>query len=91
MQIPVDLSLIILLGVSHGVVSISLPGANVFPGNEAYTAGLARLLDEWLAEVSLLRHPIPSSTLSQTAQLVRTFPDRFSFFAVMPLPYTKSA
>ncbi|OIW30329.1 hypothetical protein CONLIGDRAFT_661675 [Coniochaeta ligniaria NRRL 30616] len=59
--------------VSHGVVSISLPGANVFQGNQAYTAGLARLLNEWMAE------------------LVRTFPERFSFFAVMPLPYTRSA
>ncbi|KAB5531275.1 hypothetical protein GE09DRAFT_1146520 [Coniochaeta sp. 2T2.1] len=59
--------------VAHGYVSISLPGANAFPGNEVYTAGLARLLNEWMAE------------------LVRTYPGRFSFFAVMPLPYTKSA
>ncbi|KAK3400897.1 hypothetical protein B0T20DRAFT_154772 [Sordaria brevicollis] len=59
--------------ISRGIISMSAPGATVFYGNEAYTVGLARLLNEWLAE------------------LKRSFPDRFDFYAVMPLPYNTAA
>ncbi|KAK1778745.1 hypothetical protein QBC45DRAFT_327634 [Copromyces sp. CBS 386.78] len=59
--------------ISRSIISMSTPGAMVFYGNEAYTAGLARLLNEWLAE------------------LKQSFPDRFGFYAVMPLPYNTAA
>lgn len=45
----------------------------MFPGNEAKSIALARLLNEYLAALSY------------------TYPDRFTFFAVTPLPYTQSA
>lgn len=38
--------------ISHAVLSISTPGSNVFLGNQTLSIGLARLLNEWLAEVS---------------------------------------
>lgn len=59
--------------VSRSILSISTPGSVVYPGNAAYSVGLARLLNEWLAE------------------LHRQLPDRFDFFAVVPLPYVDAA
>ncbi|KAK3334323.1 hypothetical protein B0H65DRAFT_79809 [Neurospora tetraspora] len=59
--------------ITRAIISMSTPGATVFYGNEAYSVGLARLLNEWLAE------------------LKRSFPNRFDFFAVMPLPYNNAA
>ena len=38
--------------ISHAILSISMPGSNVFLGDQVLTVGLARLLNEWLAEVS---------------------------------------
>lgn len=38
--------------IAHSVLSISTPGSVIFPGNEAASVGLARVLNEWLAEVS---------------------------------------
>lgn len=38
--------------ISHAVLSISTPASNVFLGNQTLSVGLARLLNEWLAEVS---------------------------------------
>lgn len=38
--------------ISHAVLSISTPASNVFLGNQTLSIGLARLLNEWLAEVS---------------------------------------
>lgn len=49
--------------VTHVVLSISTPGSNVFPEDRVLTAGLARLLNEWLVEASelaILYHPSPS-------------------------------
>lgn len=37
--------------ISRGILSISSPGSAVYLGNEAYTVGIARLLNEWLAEL----------------------------------------
>lgn len=77
--------------VKYGIVAISAPGSGVFPGNTdppsnsvysprliflgnaAYSIGLARLLNEWVAA------------------LVRAYPERFGFYAVMPLPYSDAA
>lgn len=59
--------------VKRGIVAISAPGSGVFPGNVAYSIGLARLLNEWVAA------------------LVRAYPERFGFYAVMPLPYSSAA
>lgn len=59
--------------IAHSVVSISTPGSVVFVGNETYSVGLARLLNEWMAEV------------------VKLFPQHFSFYAVTPLPYVSAA
>lgn len=39
--------------IRHSVLSISTPGSTVYLGNETASVGLARLLNEWLAEVSL--------------------------------------
>lgn len=55
------------------MISISAPGSVVFPGNQTASAGLARLLNEWLAA------------------LVDVYPERFSFYGVVPLPYTAAA
>ncbi|RDI88931.1 hypothetical protein Vi05172_g1350 [Venturia inaequalis] len=38
-------------GIAHSILSISTPGSVVFIGNETYSVGLARLLNEWMAEV----------------------------------------
>lgn len=38
--------------ISHAVLSISTPGSNLFLGDQVLTVGLARLLNEWLAEMS---------------------------------------
>lgn len=35
--------------IGHDIISISTPGSGVYPGNEAFSAGLARLLNEWVA------------------------------------------
>lgn len=61
------------LAISHDVISISTPGSQIFPGNAAYSVGLARLLNEWVAA------------------LVRTYPEKFSFYATAPLPYVSQA
>lgn len=37
--------------IAHSILSISTPGSVVFVGNETYSVGLARLLNEWMAEV----------------------------------------
>ena len=60
-------------GISHSVLAFSSPGANAYPGNEAATAALARLINE------------------QSAAYARAYPSRFSFYAVVPLPYTQAA
>ena len=39
-------------GIGHSVLSISSPGSVVYPGSEAKSAALARLLNEYLAAVS---------------------------------------
>lgn len=33
-------------GIKRGIISISTPGSNVYPGSETLTAALARLLNE---------------------------------------------
>ncbi|KAI4905968.1 hypothetical protein J4E90_011043 [Alternaria incomplexa] len=60
-------------GISHAVVALSSPGANVYPGNREATVALARLINE------------------QSAAYARVYPKRFSFYAVVPLPYTQDA
>jgi predicted TIM-barrel fold metal-dependent hydrolase len=60
-------------GVSRAVLAFSAPGANVFPGNQAATIALARLINE------------------QTAAYARAYPNQFTFYAVVPLPYTQYA
>jgi predicted TIM-barrel fold metal-dependent hydrolase len=60
-------------GISHAVLAFSSPGANVYPGNQAATIALARLINE------------------QSAAYARAYPNRFSFYAVVPLPYTQDA
>ena len=34
------------LDITHDVISISTPGSQIYPGNEKYSVGLARLLNE---------------------------------------------
>lgn len=60
-------------GISRAVLAFSCPGANVFPGSEAATIALARLINE------------------QSAAYARAYPRRFTFYAVVPLPYTQAA
>lgn len=37
--------------IAHAVVSISTPGSTVFAGNETESVALARLLNEWMAQL----------------------------------------
>ena len=60
-------------GISHAVLAFSSPGANVYPGNQAATVALARLINE------------------QSAAYARAYPNLFTFYAVVPLPYTPNA
>ena len=60
-------------GISHSILAFSSPGANVYPGKQAATVALARLINE------------------QSAAYARAYPSRFSFYAVVPLPYTQDA
>jgi predicted TIM-barrel fold metal-dependent hydrolase len=55
--------------IKRSILCISTPQANAFPGDRAKTVALARLLNEFSAE------------------LVRVFPERFSWLAVTALPY----
>ena len=57
--------------ITRSIVCISTPQANAFLGNKAQTIALARLLNEFVAE------------------LVRVYPERFSWMAVTPLPYVE--
>jgi len=55
--------------ITHSVLCISTPQANAFPDDRARTIALARLLNEFSAE------------------LVKVYPERFSWICVTPLPY----
>ncbi|KAF5849414.1 hypothetical protein GGP41_006398 [Bipolaris sorokiniana] len=59
--------------ISQAVLAFSAPGANVYPGDQAATIALARLINE------------------QSAAFARAYPDKFTFYAVVPLPYTPNA
>jgi hypothetical protein len=59
--------------IARSIVCISTPQANAFPDNKPRTIALARLLNEFVAE------------------LVRVYPERFSWMAVTPLPYVEDA
>lgn len=59
--------------ISRAVLAFSSPGANVYPGNQAATIALARLMNE------------------QSAAYAKAYPHIFTFYAVVPLPYTKQA
>ncbi|KAF2792277.1 amidohydrolase 2 [Melanomma pulvis-pyrius CBS 109.77] len=59
--------------ITRSILCISTPQANAFPGEREKTVALARLLNEFAAE------------------LVRVYPERFSFLAVTPLPYVEEA
>ncbi|KAF1952720.1 amidohydrolase 2 [Byssothecium circinans] len=59
--------------IKHSILCISTPQANAFPDDKAKTTALARLLNEFVAE------------------LVRCYPQRFSWMAVLPLPYVEEA
>lgn len=59
--------------IAHSILCVSTPQANAFPDDKAKTVALARLLNEFSAE------------------LVRIYPDRFSWMAVTPLPYVQNA
>ncbi|KAK8152374.1 amidohydrolase 2, partial [Phyllosticta citribraziliensis] len=63
--------------IKRSVVSVSTPGALVYLQDEKKTIAIARLLNE--VREALL------------GKLVETYPDKFSFFAVIPLPYTDAA
>lgn len=59
--------------IAHSVLCVSTPQANAFPDDRAKTIALARLLNEFSAE------------------LVKVYPQRFSWLAVTPLPYVQEA
>jgi len=60
-------------GIERSIISFSVPGPNVWPGQKVLTLTLARLMNE------------------VAAAHCRAYPDRFSFYAVVPLPYTAEA
>jgi hypothetical protein len=57
--------------IARSILCISTPQANAFPDEKAKTVALARLLNEFSAE------------------LVKVYPQRFSWMCVTPLPYVK--
>ena len=59
--------------IKHSILCVSTPQANAFPDEKKKTVALARLLNEFVAE------------------LVRIYPERFSWMAVTPLPYVEEA
>ncbi|KAF9735562.1 hypothetical protein PMIN06_000548 [Paraphaeosphaeria minitans] len=59
--------------IARSILCVSTPQANAFHDDKAKTVALARLLNEFSAE------------------LVRVYPDRFSWMAVTPLPYVQDA
>ncbi|KAF2731014.1 amidohydrolase 2 [Polyplosphaeria fusca] len=59
--------------ISRSILCPSTPQANAFPRDKPKTLALARLLNEYCAE------------------LVRVYPDRFSFLAVAPLPWVEES
>lgn len=59
--------------IKRSILCISTPQANAFPGEKEKTTALARLLNEYVAEV------------------VRVFPDRFSWIAITALPYVEES
>ncbi|KAF2642963.1 hypothetical protein P280DRAFT_538815 [Massarina eburnea CBS 473.64] len=59
--------------IAHSVLCFSTPQANAFPGDKEKTVALARLLNEFCAELG------------------RVCPGRFSWLAVLPLPYAEEA
>ncbi|KAF2747657.1 amidohydrolase 2 [Sporormia fimetaria CBS 119925] len=60
-------------GIKRSILCVSTPQANAFPGDKAKTLALARLLNEYVAEV------------------VRLYPDRFSWLAITALPYVEES
>ncbi|KAF2877057.1 hypothetical protein BDV95DRAFT_482094 [Massariosphaeria phaeospora] len=59
--------------IARSILCISTPQANAFPGEKEKTVALARLLNEFCAE------------------LVRVYPERFSWMAVTALPYVEES
>lgn len=59
--------------IAHSILCVSTPQANAFPDDKAKTVALARLLNEFSAE------------------LIKVYPERFSWMAVTPLPYVQEA
>ncbi|CAI6336891.1 unnamed protein product [Periconia digitata] len=59
--------------IARSILSVSTPGANAFRGDKSKTVALARLLNEYCAEV------------------VRIWPERFSFLATTALPYSEES
>lgn len=59
--------------ITHSILCVSTPQANAFPDDRTKTVALARLLNEFSAE------------------LVKVYPERFSWLAVTPLPYVHEA
>ncbi|KAK3066554.1 hypothetical protein LTR53_017046 [Teratosphaeriaceae sp. CCFEE 6253] len=75
--------------IGHSVLSMSSPGSVLYPGQEAKSIALARLLNEYQAAV----RPVSPTTSAGliTTQIARKLPNLFSFYAVTPLPYTEAA
>lgn len=59
--------------IAHSVLCVSTPQANAFPDDKAKTVAMARLLNEFSAE------------------LVKVYPQRFSWMAVTALPYVEES
>ena len=59
--------------IAHSILCVSTPQANAFPDDRAKTVALARLLNEFSAEI------------------VRVYPEWFSWLAVTPLPHVEEA
>ena len=68
-----QLSFMASQGIERSIISFSVPGPNVFPGQKLATVALARLMNE------------------VAAAHCSAYPNRFSFYAVVPLPYTAEA
>ncbi|KAM0805995.1 hypothetical protein BDR22DRAFT_896156 [Usnea florida] len=48
-QWSIQSNLDFMASIDHDIVTISTPGSAVYPGNEVFSVGLARLMNEWLS------------------------------------------
>ncbi|KAG8958540.1 hypothetical protein FRC00_002644, partial [Tulasnella sp. 408] len=88
------LSLASSLSITKTILGSSTPQANIYFGNQALTAAMARLLNISAAAVSVVSLPFPVRFAHDPLlhpQIRALYPKKFDFFCVVPLPYVNAA